>query len=567
MTLVTTIDASGARIFAELIHAHGVSHVFFVPAILRDGLAELANLGVKSVSAHGEKAAAYMADGYARVFGRPGVCMSQTVGAANIAAGLKDAYLSCSPVIAFTGGTAPETRYRQVYQEIRDFQMFEPVTKWNAEVENANRLSDVIAQAFRVATTGAPGPVHVELRGNTGQIAVAGDRPLALRVDSRFGQVPPFRPVADLDLIRQALQALSSAERPVIVAGGGVMWSRAEVELVQLAEMLSIPVATSLHAKAAIAESNPLNVGVCGTYSRACANRAVAEADLVFFVGSQTGSMITTNWQVPAAGTRIVHLDIDPAQLGRHYPTEVPLHGDARATLRHMLAEASGRTNTAWIDRVRVLVQQWRDEVEEVLESNTGPIRPERIVSEIGGVLPNDGAVVVDTLQASVWSGSFLPLQGARQRFVRCAGSLGWGFPAAIGAKCALGSRPVVCFTGDGGFYYHLAELETAARYGIGVVVVVNNNGQYGADRRSEPNPYRRADSAEGDLSWKFGHYNLAQVAQELGCEGIRVERPTDLGAALQTALASGKPTVLDVLTDTTARHPAAWTPPALAHV
>jgi acetolactate synthase I/II/III large subunit len=566
VTVVTTIDASGARIFAELVSAHGVSHVFFVPAILRDGLAELANLGVKSISAHGEKAAAYMADGYARVLGRPGVCMSQTVGAANIAAGLKDAYLSCSPVIAFTGGTAPETRYRQVYQEIRDLQMFEPVTKWNAEVENANRLSDVIAQAFRVATTGAPGPVHVELRGNTGQIAVAGDRPFAPRVDPRFGEVPPFRPAADLELIRQAVQALSSAERPVIVAGGGVMWSRAETELVQLAEALSIPVATSLHAKACIAESNPLNVGVCGTYSRACANRVVAEADLVFFVGSQTGSMITTNWQVPATGTRIVHLDIDPAQLGRHYPTEVPLHGDARATLRQMLAEVSGRSNPAWTDRVRVLVQQWRDEVEEVLESNIGPIRPERIVSEIGGVLPTDGAVVVDTLQASVWSGSFLPMKGASQRYIRCAGSLGWGFPAAIGAKCALGSRPVVCFTGDGGFYYHLAELETAARYGIGVVVVVNNNGQYGADR-GDANPYRRADSAEGDLSWKFGQHNFAQIAQELGCDGVRVERPTDLAAALQAALASGKPTVLDVLTDTTARHPAAWTPRALAQV
>lgn len=564
---MTTTEASGSRVFAELISAHGVSHVFFVPAILRDGLAELSNLGVRSVSAHGEKAAAYMADGYARVLGRPGVCMSQTVGAANIAAGLKDAYLSCSPVIGFTGGTAPDTRYRQVYQEIRDFQMFEPVTKWNAEVEKADRLADVVAQAFRVATTGAPGPVHVELRGNTGQVAVGGSTTAAVQIDKRFGEVPPFRPVADPELIRQAVQALSTAERPVIVAGGGVMWSRAEAELVKLAETLSIPVATSLHAKASIAESNPLNIGVCGTYSRECANRVVAEADLVFYVGSQTGSMITTNWQVPAPGTRIVHLDIDPAQLGRHYPTEVPLHGDARATLRQMLAEVSQRTNTTWTDRVRVIVQQWRDEVEEVLESNTGPIRPERIVSEIGGALPPDGAVVVDTLQASIWSGSFMPLKGASQRFVRCAGSLGWGFPAAIGAKCALGNRPVVCFTGDGGFYYHLTELETAARYGIGVVVVVNNNGQYGADRGPDANPYRRAGSSEGDLSWKFGQVNFAQVAQELGCEGVRVERQTDLGKALQAALASGKPTVLDVLTDTTARHPAAWTPPALAHV
>jgi acetolactate synthase-1/2/3 large subunit len=567
---VTTTDASGARIIAQLIHAHGVSHVFFVPAILRDGLAELGGLGVRSVSAHGEKAAAYMADGYARAVGRPGICMSQTVGAANIAAGLKDAYLACSPVIAFTGGTSPETRYRQVYQEIRDFDMFEPVTKWNAEVENPERLPDVVAQAFRVATTGAPGPVHVELRGHTGQLSVGtsdADRPVAVTVDSRFGEVPPFRPVAEPDLIREALHALTGAERPVIVAGGGVMWSRAEAELVELAEKLSIPVATSLHAKASIAESNPLNVGVCGTYSRACANRVVAEADLVFFVGSQTGSMITTNWQVPAPGTRIVHLDIDPAQLGRHYPTEVPLNGDARATLRQMLVATSGRSNPRWIDRIRVLVQQWRDEVEEMLELNTGPIRPERIVFEIGSVLPTDGAAVVDTLQASVWSGSFMPLKGASQRFIRCAGSLGWGFPASIGAKCALGGRPVVCFTGDGGFYYHLAELETAARYDIPVVVVVNNNGAYGAERRSEPNPYRRDDSREANLSWKFGQHNFAQIAKELGCEGVRVERPTDIGSALQSALAAGKPVVLDVLTDTTAAHPRAWTPPSLAAV
>ncbi len=491
--------------------------------------------------------------------------MSQTVGAANLAAGLKDAYLSCSPVIAFTGGTAPESRYRQVYQEIRDFDMFGPVTKWNAEVENPARLPDVIAQAFRVATSGAPGPVHVELRGLSGQVAVGGateKRPFELNVDPRFGEVPPFRPVADASLIRDAVRALTTAERPVIVAGGGVMWSRAEAELVELAEKLSIPVATSLHAKAAIAESNPLNVGVCGTYSRECANRVVSEADLVFFVGSQTGSMITTNWRVPAPGTRVMHLDIDATQLGRHYPTELPLNGDARATLRQMLLEAGGRTNPRWVDRVRVVVQQWRDEVEEVLETNDGPIRPERIVTEIGSVLPTDGAVVVDTLQASVWSGCHLPLKGHTQRYVRCAGSLGWGFPAAIGAKCALGSRPVVCFTGDGGFYYHLTELETAARYEVPVVVVVNNNGSYGAERRSEPNPYRSDASRDADLSWKFGgQHNFAQIAKELGCEGVRIERPTDLPSALQSALGSGRPTVIDVLTDPTASHTRAWTP------
>jgi acetolactate synthase-1/2/3 large subunit len=566
-----TTEAAGARIIAELIHGHGVSHVFLVPAILREGLAELSRLGVRAVSAHGEKAAAYMADGYARVLGKPGVCMSQTVGASNIAAGLKDAYLSCSPVIAFTGGTAPDTRYRNVYQEIRDFDMFGPVTKWNAEVEGPERLPDVIAQAFRVATTGAPGPVHVELRGNTGQVAVGGPehkQAFELNIDPRFGAVPPFRPVADASDIRAALHELQTAERPMIVAGGGVMWSRAEAELVELAERMSIPVATSLHAKAAIAESNPLNVGVCGTYSRVCANRALAEADLVFFVGSQSGSMVTAFWHVPPPGTRVIHLDINPQQLGRHYPTAVALNGDARATLQRMLADAPRRENPVWVDRVRTLVEQWRSEVASTVEKNSGPIRPERIVFEIGNALPLDGAVVIDTLQSSVWSGSFMPLKGSSQRFVRCAGSLGWGFPAAIGARCALGDRAVVCFTGDGGFYYHIAELETAARYQIPLVVVVNNNGQYGSDRRSEPNPYRGdVGVGDADRTWRFGQYNFAQIARDLGCEGVRVENPVDIGAALQRGLSSGKPVVLDMLTDPSAHHPRAWTPPALARV
>lgn len=568
---MTTTEASGARIIAELIHGHGVSHVFLVPAILREGLAELSNLGVRAVSAHGEKAAAYMADGYARVLGRAGVCMSQTVGAANIAAGLKDAYLSCSPVIAFTGGTAPETRYRNVYQEVRDIDMFNAVTKWNAEVEGPGRLLDVVSQAFRVATSGAPGPVHVELRGNTGQIAVGGPehrQPFELNIDPRFGEVPPFRPVADAADIRAALRELQSAQRPMIVAGGGVMWSHAEAELVELAERMSIPVATSLHAKACIAESNPLNVGICGTYSRQCANRALAEADLVFYIGSQTGSMVTAFWHVPPPGTRVIHLDINPEQLGRHYPTAVSLNGDAKATLQRMLVDAPRRENAMWLDRIETLVAQWRAEVAGTLERNNGPIRPERIVAEIGNALPANGAAVIDTLQASVWSGSFMPLKGPSQRFVRCAGSLGWGFPAAIGAQCALGeSRPVVCFTGDGGFYYHLAELETAVRYNVPLVIVVNNNGAYGAERSSEPSPYRSdAGATDADKTWKFGKYNFAQIARDFGCEGIRIEEPGEIQSALQKALASRKPTLIDMVTDPTASHPRAWTPPALAH-
>jgi acetolactate synthase I/II/III large subunit len=351
----------------------------------------------------------------------------------------------------------------------------------------------------------------------------------------------------------------------VIVAGGGVMWSRAERELVELAEKLSIPVATSLHAKAAIAESNPLNVGFCGFYSRACANRVVAEADLVFFVGSQTGSMITNQWRIPAVGTRIVHLDIDPQQLGRHYPTAVPLNGDARATLRKMIEAATARSNPRWLSRVETIVGQWRAEVAAMVESDAAPIRPERIVADIGKVLPADGAAVIDTLQSSVWSGSHMALKGPTQRFLRCAGSLGWGLPASIGAKCALGDRPVVCFTGDGGAYYHLAELETAARYGIPVVVVINNNGAYGGDNPDQASVYRTEGARDLELNWKFGQRDFARIARELGCDGVRIESARDLEPALRRGLGAGKPVVIDVVADPTAIHPRAWTPTALA--
>jgi acetolactate synthase I/II/III large subunit len=559
---MTTTSGTGAQAFAELIRAHAVSHVFFVPAILKEGLAELSRLDVRTVSAHGEKAAAYMADGYARALGRPGVCMSQTVGAANLAAGLKDAYLSCSPVVAITGGTYVETKYRQVYQEVRDFQMFEPVTKWNAEVEVPGRLAEVLAQAFRVATTGAPGPVHVEFRGHTGQAAVGDaseETRFELTIDPRFSVVPPFRPEAEPSLVAEAVRELSSAERPVIVAGGGVMWSRAERELVELAEKLSIPVATSLHAKAAIAESNPLNVGFCGFYSRACANRVVAEADLVFFVGSQTGSMVTNQWRVPAPGTRIMHLDIDPQQLGRHYPTAVPLNGDARATLRKVIDLASTRSNPRWRSRVETIVGQWRAEVAEMVESDNAPVRPERIVADIGKVLPADGAAVIDTLQASVWSGSHMALKGPTQRFLRCAGSLGWGFPAAIGAKCALGDRPVVCFTGDGGFYYHLAELETAARYGINAVVLVNDNHSLNQEQRLFNAAYGGQPTDGTRQMWVYQDINLARVAEDMGCLGIRVERPSEIAGALDRAFSANRPVLIDCVTDIAALHDRAW--------
>src|SRR5947209_4525073 len=264
---------TGSRYFAEALHGYGVSHVFFVPTMLLHAMAEMEDLepGITRIVTHGEKAAAYMADGYARASGRPGICMSQTIGAANLAAGLRDPYMACSPVIALTGGRDHASMYRNAYQEIEDFPLFEPVTKANFLLYDVKRLPDVIRQAFRAATSGTPRPVHIEMRGTHGQVAEE-SADLEVLVEPTFACAPPFRPLPEEERMQAAVDALGAARKPIIVAGGGVMTSGAAGEMRALAEKLGIPVATSLNAKGSLPDSHPLSVGVVGTYSRACAN-------------------------------------------------------------------------------------------------------------------------------------------------------------------------------------------------------------------------------------------------------------------------------------------------------
>jgi acetolactate synthase-1/2/3 large subunit len=272
---------SGAQLLADMLQGYGVSHVFMVPAVLRRTFAEMERrTAIKRIHTHGEKSAAYMADGYARASGRPAVCMAQVIGALNLAAGLRDAWLAHSPVIAFTGGRDPKTKFRGVYQEVDDMPSFEPVTKWNATVDAVERFPDMVRQAFRTAVSGTPGPVHLQFRGNEGQVDQE-EADMELVCETQFARVPPFRPEPDAASIRSALQLLQQAGKPVIVAGGGVRASGARRELVALAEKLQIPVATSLNGKDSIPGTHALSVGVVGSYSRECANRVVAAADLV----------------------------------------------------------------------------------------------------------------------------------------------------------------------------------------------------------------------------------------------------------------------------------------------
>ncbi|MFL5376768.1 MAG: thiamine pyrophosphate-binding protein [Myxococcales bacterium] len=551
---------TGAQALADMLHGYGVTHVFMVPAILRRTMAELErrSAGIKRIHTHGEKAAAYMADGYARACGRPGICMAQVVGALNLAAGLRDAYLAHSPVIAMTGGRDPKTTFRGVYQEVDDVPAFEPVTKLNATVDAVERFPDLLRQAFRVAVSGAPGPVHLQFRGNEGQID-AEEAELDPLCEERFARVPPFRPEPDRQSVEAALKLLEAAQRPVLVAGGGVRASQAGGQLVALAEKLSIPVATSLNGKDSIPGTHPLSVGVVGTYSRESANRVVQQADLVCYVGSGTGGMTTHFWAVPKIGTRAIQIDVDPEALGRNYPLAAAVLGDARVTLARMVELADASTAGArksWVETTRGICAQWRDKYRPMLESDAVPMRPERICAELSRGVPDDAIIVVDTGHAGIWMGGMFDLRTPQQSYMRSAGHLGWAFPAGLGAKCGRPDRPVVVFTGDAGLWYHIAEIETAVRWGINAVIVVNNNAGGNQSKPGFDRAYGGKQTDQARELWTYRMVNFARLAGEIGAFGIRVERPSEIAPALERALRADRLAIVDVVSDIEALGP-----------
>jgi acetolactate synthase I/II/III large subunit len=552
---------SGAECMADMLAGYGVTHVFMVPAVLRRSFAEMERrTRIARIHTHGEKSAAYMADGYARASGKPGICMAQVIGALNLAAGLRDAYLAHSPVIAFTGGRDPATKFRKVYQEVDDVPAFEPVTKFNATVDDVARFPDMVRQAFRAAVSGTPGPVHLQFRGNEGQVD-AEEAEMEPLVDELFMRVPPFRPEPDVAQMRTALRLLQEAERPVIVAGGGVRASRAAPELVALAEALSIPIATSLNGKDSIPGTHPLSVGVVGTYSRESANRVVNEADLVCFIGTETGGMTTHFWAVPKIGTPVVQIDINAEALGRNYPLQAAVLGDAKATLLRLREHADAGTaarRQAWVGRAQKICQEWREKYAALLSSDAVPIRPERICAELSKHVPDDAIVVADTGHAGMWMGGMYDLRTPQQSYMRSAGHLGWAFPAGLGAKCGAPERPVIVFTGDAGFWYHIGEVETAVRWRMNAVTVVNNNSSGNQSKRGFDRVYGGKQTEQALELWTYTKVNFARIAEDVGAIGMRVEKPAELAPALQRAYGADRPVVIDVVTDIDALAPLA---------
>jgi acetolactate synthase I/II/III large subunit len=545
---------TGNKYIAEFMKAAGTTHFFYVPVLFPDSIKHMTSLGITPVVAHSEKSAAYMADGYARVAGRPGLCGAQHIGGSNLAAAMRDPLMAKVPVIAITGSAFHNTRYKGLYQDIDDNPAFASLTKWSATVELASRIPDMLDKAYRIACSGRPGPVHLELPGFWGALATEEIEAPDPVYNSKYA-LGAFRPLPNPDELKQAVARISKAKKPVLVAGTGAIQSGAGMAIEKFCEKLSIPIATATAAKALTVDDHPLLLGVCGEYSRECVNMAISESDLVIFVGSNTGGLVTRNWSIPSPDKAVIQIDLDSRDMGRNYPDTLGLVGDAKVTIEALTEIATAQTRPDWLAQVKKLRDEWEAHTAPLEASNVIPMRPERLCRELSSVLPDNAILCVDTGHAPGWVARNVRLKSRNQSVIRAAGSLGWGFPAGIGAKAAAPDRPVVTFTGDGGFYYHLQEIETAERYGLPTVTILNNNMSLNQERFIwEPHQ-------EYAKNWRFSDVDFVKVAEGFGAWAKRVDDPAHLADAIRDALACGKTAVIDARTDDRYVVPSSWGP------
>lgn len=538
---------------ADLFRAYGAEHLFLLTGGDNAFLFELRDRGVDLVLARSERASAFMADAYARLTGKPTFVYGQFgPGAMVVLSGLIDALYGKSPVVAVASEASRAVVQRYAYQELDQVALFRPVVKWGARVEVAGRLPDLFRTAVREAVTGVPGPTYL---GIPTDLLLEETATPAAYAESMFMHAPAVRPRPAAAAVEALARALSSAERPVLLAGTGVISSGAWDEVTALAEAYSLPVVTSVGGKGAIRETHPLAHGVTGRYSRASANDIVRRADFVLAVGSRLNDMTTNRGQTVTAGHRIAHIDVDTASLGRTVEEELSVVGDAKAALADLAEALAPHAGWAgWAAEAAAVTEAWKERRAEAERATPadGGLSPVAIVGALRDALGPTDVVVADTGHSAAWTSTFFDVQQAGMQHVRTAGSLGWGLPAALGAQLARPDDRVVCVIGDGGIGYHLADIETAVRRGLPVVVVLLNNGTLAFEYQVQRKRLGRVDPTFLD----FADTDYAAIARAFGAAGRRVSAQDELAPALAEALADGGPVLLDVETDRGANAP-----------
>jgi acetolactate synthase-1/2/3 large subunit len=553
----------GAHLVARALKRHGVEAIFgqSLPSAL---LLVAPEFGIRQIAYRTENAGGAMADGYARASNKVAVVSAQNGPAAVLLApALAEAYKASIPIVAIVQDVRRTQTDRNAFQELDHFDVFRGCAKWVRRVAEISRIEDYVDMAFTAAASGRPGPAVLLCP----QDLLLEAAPAELAQETRraaLGTFPLDRCVADPARIAEAAALLADAKNPVIVAGGGVHSSGAHEALAALQESASLPVATSSMGKGSVDETHPLSVGPVGYYmgARGAAHHLrplVDEADVVLFVGARTNQNGTDSWTLFPKGAKYIHIDVDGQEVGRNYEA-LRLVGDAKLTL-DALARALAERDLRKRRNVRPALTEWiaaakrsfRADAESVSASNASPMRPERLMREIDSVLTPETLFVSDASYSAIWSANYLTARRAGQRFLAGRGlaGLGWGLPAAIGAKVAHPEREVICLTGDGAFAHVWSELETAKRMGVKLTLIVLDNQILGYQWHAE-------DVLYGDhtAACQLGPVDHAQIARACGCEGIRVEVPDDFKLALERARQSPVTTLIDCIIDPRAYPP-----------
>ncbi|CAM4045858.1 Acetolactate synthase catalytic subunit [Bordetella tumbae] len=552
-----------AHRLAEGLKRHGVTCLFgqSLPSLVHLAGREF---GIKQIAYRQENTGGYMADAYARATGKVGIVTAQNgPAAALLVAPLAEALKVSVPVIALVQEVSRDQTDKNAFQELDHESMFRPVTKWVRRVTDPNRIDDYLDMAFTAACGGRPGPAVLLLPADF----LLEPAPASAERKANLGQFPLDRSLPNSEALKEAAELLASAQSPVVIAGGGVHLSGAAQALARLQEQYSLPVATTVMGKGGVDETHPLSIGVASYFmgengSARYMRHLISDADVVLLVGNRTNQNGTDSWKLYPSGARFIHIDVDAQEIGRNYEA-LRLIGDARTTLE-ALCDQLATIDTSARKQARAEVEsaikrgreQHEEQVASLVGSDSAPMRPERIMREIDKRLTAESVVVADASYSSIWIANYMRARKAGSRFITPRGlaGLGWGFPMALGVRVARPQAPIFCVVGDGGFAHAWAELETAVRMKLPVVLVVLNNQILGYQKHAENIKFGEYTSA-----CEFSPVDHAAIARAVGAEGIRVEKAEDLGAALDRAMSSDTVTLIDVITDPNAFPPVTW--------
>jgi acetolactate synthase-1/2/3 large subunit len=538
-----------------MLQLYGVRHIFGLcgdtSLPFYDALARLDH-GIDHVLARDERSAAYMADGYARVTGRVGVCEGPSGGGATyLLPGVVEANESSVPLLAITSDIALGSRGKYPLTELDQRALYKPLTCWNTMIDRVDQIPHAVRSAFRHITSARPGAAHI---GVPYDVQKHEADPSDLWAQSDHQQVPALRSVADPSMIERAADLLHSARSPVVCCGGGVLISGASPELDQLVQLLNAPLVTTVSGQGSLADHHPHNAGVVGSNGGVPSTReVVAQADLVVFIGCRVGSTSTEHWKVPSRQVPLIHLDIDAATIATNYKTDVPLVGDAKLSLQALnraLADRLARRprdqasdGRALAERARAL--KWAA-FAPLAASTERPIKPERVVDALNRLLPADSILVADPgTPCPYFSAYFHHSTHAGRHFItnRAHGALGYAMSAGVGAWFGRPDRTVVAVMGDGSFGFTCGELETIVRRQVPLKMVVFSNTVFGWIKASQKVGYN-----ERYFSVDFGRTEHAKVAEAFGVKSWRVEDPNELDAVIQAALNHPGPALIDVV-------------------